>query len=150
MDSPVPVLTVFVLYLVMVKQGPKMMEQRKPFQVQGPMVLYNLAVMVLSIYITFEVTHLSSKFTMSKMHLIACLRIRILVNLGEKSVLDFAVISLKRSLDLDLAIFIHFFIISICVFKIVLSEIDLCRAVFIQLKVSTRGLLRRSQSNKGM
>ncbi|XP_065923120.1 very long chain fatty acid elongase 7-like isoform X2 [Magallana gigas] len=54
MDSPVPVLTVFVLYLMMVKQGPKMMEQRKPFQVQGPMVLYNLAVMVLSIYITFE------------------------------------------------------------------------------------------------
>lgn len=75
MDSPVPVLTVFVLYLMMVKQGPKMMEQRKPFQVQGPMVLYNLAVMVLSIYITFEVTHLSRKLPMNKMNLIAYLKI---------------------------------------------------------------------------
>lgn len=72
-----------------------------------------------------------------------------LVNWGEKSV-DVAVISQKRSLDLDWHFFLHFFIISICVFKIVLSEIDLCRAVFIQLKVSTRGLLRRSQSNKGI
>lgn len=56
MDSPVSILCVFVLYLVMVKQGPKMMEQREPFQVQGAMVLYNLAVMVLSIYIAFEVS----------------------------------------------------------------------------------------------
>lgn len=54
MDSPVPILSVFVLYLMMVRQGPKMMEQRKPFQVQGAMVLYNLAVMALSVYITFE------------------------------------------------------------------------------------------------
>lgn len=56
MDSPVSILCVFVLYLVMVRQGPKKMEQRKPFQVQGSMILYNLAVMVLSIYIAFEVS----------------------------------------------------------------------------------------------
>lgn len=56
MDSPVPILSVFVLYLLLVRQGPKMMEQRNPFQVQGAMILYNLAVMVLSIYIAFEVS----------------------------------------------------------------------------------------------
>ena len=56
MDSPVPILTVFSLYLLMVKQGPKTMEIHKPLQLQGAMVFYNLSVMLLSLYITVEVT----------------------------------------------------------------------------------------------
>ena len=56
MDSPVPILTVFSLYLLMVKQGPKAMEIHKPLQLQGAMVFYNLSVMLLSVYITVEVT----------------------------------------------------------------------------------------------
>ncbi|XP_061175716.1 elongation of very long chain fatty acids protein 4-like [Saccostrea echinata] len=55
MDSPVPILTIFFLYLLMVKQGPKVMEQHKQLQVQTPMVVYNLSVMVLSVYITLEI-----------------------------------------------------------------------------------------------
>nr|XP_022313685.1 elongation of very long chain fatty acids protein 4-like [Crassostrea virginica] len=54
MDSPVPILTVFSLYLLMVKQGPKAMEIHKPLQLQGAMVFYNLSVMLLSLYITVE------------------------------------------------------------------------------------------------
>ena len=56
MDSPVLILTVFSLYLLMVKQGPKAMEIHKPLQLQGAMVFYNLSVMLLSVYITVEVT----------------------------------------------------------------------------------------------
>lgn len=60
MESPVPILTIFVLYLVMVKQGPRWMEQYKPLQLQGWLVLYNLALVALSVYMFEEVSSGSS------------------------------------------------------------------------------------------
>ena len=55
MDSPVPILTIFVLYLVMVKQGPKMMEQQKAWPMSNALVVYNMALVVLSAYMFKEV-----------------------------------------------------------------------------------------------
>lgn len=59
MESPVPILTIFVLYLLLVKQGPRWMEQYKPLQLQGWLVIYNLALVGLSVYMFEEVGYIA-------------------------------------------------------------------------------------------
>lgn len=66
MESPVPILTIFVLYLLLVKQGPRWMEQYKPLQLQGWLVIYNLALVGLSVYMfeEFLVTAIKSSYSL--------------------------------------------------------------------------------------
>ncbi|KAK3089790.1 hypothetical protein FSP39_006559 [Pinctada imbricata] len=66
MESPVPIVTIFILYLVMVKQGPKMMEQQKPMQLSSGLVIYNLALVCLSAYMfeEFLVTAILSGYSL--------------------------------------------------------------------------------------
>lgn len=54
-----PILTIFVLYLLLVKQGPRWMEQYKPLQLQGWLVIYNLALVGLSVYMFEEVGYMT-------------------------------------------------------------------------------------------
>lgn len=66
MESPVPILTIFVLYLLLVKQGPRWMEQYKPLHLQGWLVIYNLALVGLSVYMfeEFLVTAIKSSYSL--------------------------------------------------------------------------------------
>ncbi|XP_071486805.1 very long chain fatty acid elongase 4-like [Diadema antillarum] len=54
MQSPLPTLVIVALYLVMVKVGPKLMENQKPFEMKNTMVLYNLCCVLLSAHIVKE------------------------------------------------------------------------------------------------
>ena len=55
MASPIPTLTIFVLYLVMVRQGPKSMEKKKAINLSWALVIYNGFLVVLSVYMFYEV-----------------------------------------------------------------------------------------------
>lgn len=54
-DSPVPTLLYTVIYLAIVGIGPKVMEKRKPFQLNWILIPYNLAMSLLNLYIAIEV-----------------------------------------------------------------------------------------------
>lgn len=53
-DSPVPTLTLTCAYLVVVWIGPKLMINRKPFEVRPFLIAYNLALAMLNFYLAFE------------------------------------------------------------------------------------------------
>ncbi|GFS10408.1 elongation of very long chain fatty acids protein [Elysia marginata] len=53
-DSPWPVWILTILYLVCVFVGPRIMRDRKPFSLQYFMVVYNLGLVVLSLYMFAE------------------------------------------------------------------------------------------------
>ena len=57
MQSYVPTLCVVGIYLIMATTGPRIMAKREPFNVQLPMLLYNLGIVVLSVYMFYEVSH---------------------------------------------------------------------------------------------
>ncbi|KAF2356162.1 ELO family [Trinorchestia longiramus] len=59
MASPVPTLVLAGSYLIMVKQGPVLMQDRKPFEFRRFLVIYNLAVMMLNLYIGVELAVVS-------------------------------------------------------------------------------------------
>ncbi|XP_020671317.3 very long chain fatty acid elongase 4 isoform X2 [Pogona vitticeps] len=52
--SPVPVILIFILYLIIVAVGPRIMQQRKPVRLKGFLVIYNLSVVLLSVYMFYE------------------------------------------------------------------------------------------------
>ena len=52
----VPTLCVVGIYLVMAITGPRIMANRKPINVQLPMLIYNLGLVVLSVYMFYEVS----------------------------------------------------------------------------------------------
>ncbi|KAL3868979.1 hypothetical protein ACJMK2_041724 [Sinanodonta woodiana] len=54
MESPWPVLSILILYLITLRQGPKLMEQQKPFQMSEFLVLYNLGLVLMSAYMFYE------------------------------------------------------------------------------------------------
>ncbi|XP_069126862.1 very long chain fatty acid elongase 4-like [Argopecten irradians] len=54
METPVPLLTLLVLYLVMVYQGPRAMAPHKPLPLTSVLVAYNLALVCLSAYMFYE------------------------------------------------------------------------------------------------
>ncbi|XP_069705037.1 very long chain fatty acid elongase AAEL008004-like isoform X2 [Periplaneta americana] len=52
MGGPLPVMSITLLYLAFVlKVGPKLMEKRKPFNLQTVLVLYNFCLVLFSLYI---------------------------------------------------------------------------------------------------
>lgn len=53
-SSPWPLLAIIILYLLLLRFGPKFMANRKPFDLKGVMVVYNLLVVVLSVYMFKE------------------------------------------------------------------------------------------------
>lgn len=62
MDSPWPSFVICGLYLVLVKMGPTIMGDRKPFCLRNVLIVYNLGMVVLSTYIFIELC-LSGWFT---------------------------------------------------------------------------------------
>lgn len=59
MSSPFPTLFICLSYVYGVKVlGPKLMENRKPFQLKNALIIYNLFQMVFSAWLFYEVTFL--------------------------------------------------------------------------------------------
>ncbi|XP_067945445.1 very long chain fatty acid elongase 4-like [Watersipora subatra] len=54
MSSPYPTFILFVLYLLLVWQGPKYMAQRQAFNLQYILIIYNLMLVLLSAYMLYE------------------------------------------------------------------------------------------------
>ncbi|XP_046353432.1 elongation of very long chain fatty acids protein 7-like [Haliotis rufescens] len=54
MQSPWAVSAIVVAYLVLVKQGPRLMEPHKPLNLQRILVVYNLSLVCLSCYMFYE------------------------------------------------------------------------------------------------
>lgn len=64
MQSPIPMSAILLSYLFFVLYlGPRIMANRKPLQLKGPMIVYNFALVALSIYIVYEVSTLSESLT---------------------------------------------------------------------------------------
>lgn len=58
MQSPIPMTSILLCYLFFVLYlGPRIMANRKPFKLQEAMIVYNFALVALSIYIVYEVSH---------------------------------------------------------------------------------------------
>lgn len=56
MQSPIPMSTILLCYLFFVLYlGPRIMANRKPFQLKEAMIVYNFALVALSIFIVYEV-----------------------------------------------------------------------------------------------
>lgn len=56
MQSPIPMTTILLCYLLFVLYlGPRIMANRKPFKLQEAMIVYNFALVALSIFIVYEV-----------------------------------------------------------------------------------------------
>lgn len=57
MASPFPQTIIIAAYIYFVTNlGPKLMENRKPFELRQLMVIYNFGVVALSVYLTYEVS----------------------------------------------------------------------------------------------
>ncbi|XP_050735194.1 elongation of very long chain fatty acids protein 4-like isoform X2 [Eriocheir sinensis] len=65
MSSPLPTLGITAAYLIMVKLGPRLMAQRPPFQLKIPLIVYNLAIMLLNLYIGVELAIVSVRLQYS-------------------------------------------------------------------------------------
>ena len=57
MATPGPILTIFLLYIVTVKQGPKLVESQKPIELSLLLVVYNFGLVALSVYMCYEVSN---------------------------------------------------------------------------------------------
>lgn len=57
MSSPLPTLGAFILYLLLANYGPTMMKSRKPLQLRGLLVVYNLYVAALNLWIACELCY---------------------------------------------------------------------------------------------
>ncbi|XP_076313492.1 very long chain fatty acid elongase 4-like isoform X1 [Tachypleus tridentatus] len=57
MSSPLPTIALILLYLSCVWLGPQLMVSRRPFQLKWILVFYNLAVMLLNLYIGCELLY---------------------------------------------------------------------------------------------
>lgn len=57
MQTPIPMSAILLSYLLFVLYlGPRIMANRKPFQLKEAMIVYNFALVALSIYIVYEVS----------------------------------------------------------------------------------------------
>ena len=54
--SPWPTIIFVVLYLSIVKIGPKIMESRKAYTLKEVLIVYNLAILILSAWMVYEVS----------------------------------------------------------------------------------------------
>lgn len=56
MESPIPMTAILLCYLFFVLYlGPRIMANRKPFQLKEAMIVYNFMLVALSIFIVYEV-----------------------------------------------------------------------------------------------
>lgn len=56
MDGPIPMTSILLCYLFFVLYlGPRIMANRKPFQLKEAMIVYNFTLVALSIFIVYEV-----------------------------------------------------------------------------------------------
>lgn len=56
MSSPFPQTIIILSYIYFVKTlGPRLMENRKPFDLKRPMIIYNFSIVVFSLYMIYEV-----------------------------------------------------------------------------------------------
>jgi len=55
MQSPIPTLLLCMLYLLCVAVGPKLMKNRKPFDLRYLLIIYNFSLVALSVYIVYQV-----------------------------------------------------------------------------------------------
>ncbi|XP_059146317.1 elongation of very long chain fatty acids protein 4-like [Physella acuta] len=53
LDSPVGVLTIVAVYLMVVWQGPKLMQHRRPVDLKGIIIVYNIVMVFVSAFICF-------------------------------------------------------------------------------------------------
>lgn len=59
MSSPLPQTIIIAAYIYFVTSlGPRLMENRKAFDLKGVLVVYNFGVVALSLYMCYEVSHL--------------------------------------------------------------------------------------------
>ena len=56
MQSPIPTIVLCMLYFLSVVVGPKLMENRKPFDLKYILIAYNFSLVALSIYIIHQVS----------------------------------------------------------------------------------------------
>jgi elongation of very long chain fatty acids protein 4 len=59
MQSPLPTIALIIVYLTIVNIGPRLMKNRKPFDLKPILVVYNLFLVGLSAYIVFELVDAS-------------------------------------------------------------------------------------------
>lgn len=65
--SPLPGLTLIGLYLYFVNSwGPRFMKDRKPFQMQKTLIVYNFLQVLVSVYLFVEVSHKTPKKSQKK------------------------------------------------------------------------------------
>ena len=55
MASPGPVVTIFLLYLATVRQGPRLIEGQKAVEISSLVVVYNAVLVIMSAYMCYEV-----------------------------------------------------------------------------------------------
>lgn len=58
MSSPLPQTIIIAAYIYFVTSlGPRIMENRKAFDLKGVLIVYNFSVVALSLYMCYEVSH---------------------------------------------------------------------------------------------
>ena len=73
MKTPVPISIIFVLYVLLVFLGPRFMRNREPLQLKTFIVPYNFILILLSIYMFYEVgKHIVFWFKIYQLFLIKC------------------------------------------------------------------------------
>lgn len=61
MSSPLPQTIIIAAYIYFVTSlGPRIMENRKAFDLKGVLIIYNFGVVALSLYMCYEVSHTSA------------------------------------------------------------------------------------------
>lgn len=55
MQSPLPTISLIILYILFVNYGPKFMKNRAPFEMKPLLFVFNAAIVVLYVYLTREV-----------------------------------------------------------------------------------------------
>jgi hypothetical protein len=60
--TPWPTLCLMAIYLVIVKVGPKLMENRKAWELREVLVVYNFGLVLLSAYMLYEVIVMNASY----------------------------------------------------------------------------------------
>jgi hypothetical protein len=68
MPTPWAALGLVSLYLLIIMVGPKLMKKREAFRINQLLLVYNFGLILLSLYMFFEVGHALEKFTKHFFH----------------------------------------------------------------------------------
>ena len=55
-NPPIPFAMILISYVLMIKWGPKFMEDRRPFDLKNVMMIYNLIQVILNTYVGIDVS----------------------------------------------------------------------------------------------